>query len=169
MNHIVKIITAILAGFLALVLPSCSEGTRAPADTETFCIKYNNVEIEPGTDMAAVLASLGEPKSYFEAASCAFSGLDKTFNYGSLRIDTYPDGDTDRILSIVLLDDAIATPEGITIGSSRAEVLTAYGGNYEGGADALTWRKGSSLIKILFRDDSVTSVQYYDANALGEG
>ena len=32
-------------------------------------------------DMTEVLAAEGEPLSYFEAESCAFNGLDKTYTY----------------------------------------------------------------------------------------
>jgi hypothetical protein len=69
------------------------------------------------------------------------------------------------VLSIILLDDANLTPEGVTIGSGREEVIAAYGNNYEGGDTALTYKKGGTELKFLLRDGCVTSVQYYDSEA----
>lgn len=171
MRFFKKITFLALALTLSLSLIACSEngdgGEDSPDDGAVFGIVYNNVEIVPGGDMARLRDALGEPGGYFEAASCAFDGLDKTFTYGSLRISTYPDGDKDRISMIVLLDDGIATPEGVTIGSPRSEVIAAYGEDYEGGEASLTYRRGGTLLRILFGGGAVSSVQYHDAGSTG--
>lgn len=163
-----KLIRAVTFTFVLLlvfpmILTSCNDGTGEEDDKFSFV--YNDVKIIPGDDMAPILATLGEPTKYYEAASCAFNGLDKMYTWGSVQINTYPDGDKDRVLSIILLDDANLTPEGVTIGSGREAVIAAYGNNYEGGETALTYSKGGTELKFLMRDGCVTSVQYYDSEA----
>ncbi len=163
-NSIIRAaVVLILMLMFPTILTSCNGGTGGK--DEKFSFVYNNIEITPDDDMAPILASLGEPTKYYEAASCAFNGLDKMFTWGSVQINTYPDGSKDRVLSIILLDDANLTPEGVTIGSSREAVIAAYGNNYEGGETALTYKKGGTELKFLLRDGCVTSVQYYDSEA----
>ncbi len=159
------IISLVLLALICL-LSSCAPGTDLPDGEEgEYSFMYGNIEITPGDDMAPILAALGEPSKYYEAASCAFEGLDKIYTFGSLQINTYPDGEVDRVLTLVLLDDANLTPEGVTIGSDKEAVLAAYGEEYEGGDSSLTYKKGRVELKFLLRDGSVTSVQYRDTAA----
>ena len=122
-----------------------------------------------GMDMAMdmeiedVLAKLGEPVSYFEAASCAFQGLDKVYTYNHYEIDTYPDGDDDRISSIILKDDLIATPEGLSIGMTKADMENAYGTGYETNGNMCVYTKDGMHLSILVENDAVTSIQYNSA------
>jgi hypothetical protein len=149
-----------------LILISCG-GNSTPAGNEKYSFVYNNVEITPGDDIAPIVKALGEPSKYYEAASCAFNGLDKMYTYGSVQINTYPDGGCDKVLSIVILDDANMTPEGITIGSEKEKVIAAYGTDYEGGDTSLIYKKGGTELKFILRDGCVTSIQYYDVEASG--
>ena len=112
---------------------------------------------------ADVLAKLGEPVSYFEAASCAFQGLDKVYTYNHYEIDTYPDGDDDRISSIILKDDLIATPEGLSIGMTKADMENAYGTGYETNGNMCVYTKDGMHLSILVENDAVTSIQYNSA------
>ncbi len=153
---------------LICLFSSCAPGTDLPDGEEgEYSFVYGNIQITPGDDIAPILGALGEPTKYYEAASCAFEGLDKIYTFGSLQINTYPDGAADRVLTLVLLDDANLTPEGVTIGSDRMAVLAAYGEEYEGGESSLTYKKGRVELKFLLRDGSVTSVQYRDVAANG--
>ena len=52
----------------------------------------DGVTVSVDEDMAQVLTDLGEAQSYFEAESCAFEGLDKTYTYPGFVITTRPDG-----------------------------------------------------------------------------
>ncbi len=76
-----------------------------------FVFVYGDTEIQMGHLMSEYLDALGEPISYFEAASCAFDGLDKMYSYNSFQITTYPVGDKDYVGSITFLDDMIETKE----------------------------------------------------------
>ncbi|HHT53972.1 MAG TPA: hypothetical protein GX011_03440 [Clostridiales bacterium] len=150
---------------LFFMLPGCGEVEETPGEEEKFSFVYNGVEIVPGEDIAPVLAALGEPTGYYEAASCAFEGLDKIYTYGGVQINTYPDGEVDRVLSVVLFDDACLTPEGVGIGSELKAVVAAYGEDYTGTENSITYTRGDTELKFLIKDGCVSSVQYHDIAA----
>ena len=72
-----------LLGLLALLcLAGCGTGETGESG---FLFTYNGCTIAMNGAAAPVIAALGEPESYTEAASCAFDGLDKTYGYGSCK------------------------------------------------------------------------------------
>lgn len=180
-----KILAVLLA---ALALTGCAAGkqpevTTAPAQSQTqatqpagteqesepaaaenagFTIPFRGVDITLGTPMEPVLAALGEPTSYTEQTSCAFEGLDKTYYYGSLYIQTNPAPEGDRIAAVWFADDSITTAEGVYIGADRATVEKAYG-SFSG--DACTLERDGQRLMILLTEGAVTSIQYTLAQA----
>lgn len=122
------------------------------------------VSVSINEDMAEVLAALGEPQSYFEAASCAFDGLDKSYTYSGYRITTRPEGEKDFVNSILLTDDSVTTPEGIYIGCTAEEVTAAYGESEPAGADTvLAYTKGDAALNFVLEDGKVVSIEYLPA------
>lgn len=174
-----KLLALALALGLTLSLTACGGGNDAPAggDTpapqnstqaggETTADTFTTADgkaVAVNADMADVLAELGEEQSYFEAESCAFEGLDKTYTYPGFVITTRPDGDKDYVNSIRLTDDTVTTGEGVYIGSSEADVKAAYG---EGGGDAesmLSYTAGDVTLNFILEDGVVTSIEYLPA------
>lgn len=125
------------------------------AGAEGYAVSVN-------ADMSQVLAALGEPQSYFEAASCAFEGLDKTYTYSGFVITTRPEKDRDLINSILLTDDSVTTPEGIYIGSTAEDVVAAYG---EGSRTetSLSYTEGAYALSFILENDAVISIEYLPA------
>ena len=123
----------------------------------------DGVTISVDEDMAQVLTDLGEAQSYFEAESCAFEGLDKTYTYPGFVITTRPDGENDYVNSIRLTDDSVSTVEGVYIGSSEADVKAAYG--EDGGADQgmLSYTAGGVSLNFILEDGAVISIEYLPA------
>ncbi len=158
----------------AAMLAACGGSGDAPAGTpangagntaaapsgDAYTFTANGVAIPMDAEAAPILEALGEPSSYYEAASCAFEGLDKFYTYASFEVDTYPDGDTDRISAVILKDDMVETPEGVAIGASAADVTAVYG---DAAVDAgrLTYTKGGSELWFVLQGDSVVSIEYH--------
>lgn len=118
------------------------------------------VQLTPDMDMSIVLDKLDDSVSYYEAASCAFQGLDKIYTYNHFEVDTYPDGDIDRISSIILLDDMITTPEGVYIGMTQADMEAAYGSDYEIETGSYVYTKDGCHLSFVISDDSIISIEY---------
>lgn len=136
--------------------------SQAPAAPESYVFQTGTATVSIDQDMTEVLTALGEPQSYFEAASCAFDGLDKTYTYPGFQVITRPEGDKDYVNSILLTDDSVTTPEGLYIGSSSADVTAAYG---EGDAtsSSIMYTKDGVTLSFILENDTVVSIEYLPA------
>ena len=142
-------------------LPDSSQTVQA-ADSGYVFTAPNGVTVAIDDDMAQVLEALGEPRSYFEAASCAFEGLDKTYTYPGFQIITRPEGDKDYVNSILLTDDSVTTQEGIYIGGSKDDITAAYGAGEETGS-AIMYTKDNVTLSFILEGDKIISIEYLPA------
>ena len=143
--------------------PSGSSPEVQPPTYDSYVFQVasaDNYAVSIDQDMSEVLSALGQAQSYFEAASCAFEGLDKTYTYSGFIITTRPDGDKDYVNSILLTDDSVTTPEGIYIGSSDADVRAAYGEDAGTLSGALCYTKGGTDLNFILEDGKVISIEY---------
>ncbi len=131
-----------------------------------FEFDYNGVTIPMNVDAAPVVEALGETTAYMEAASCAFQGLDKFFTYSGFELSTYPDGEKDMVYSVYFLDDSVTTKEGIYIGSSKDDVIAAYGEDYTEKSSQIAYTMGETELAFILEEDMVTSITY---SAIVEG
>ena len=143
------------------------EATEAPAEEttgvaagEAHTFTYGSTKIAMNADTAPIVDALGEPKSYTEEESCAFEGLSKTYYFGSFYLETYPDGDTDRVYCVWLVDDSVATEEGVYIGATQAQVEKAYGAEWFNGKNAYIVKTGDCILTIILENGVVNSIQY---------
>lgn len=126
-----------------------------------YLFQYKDVTISVDANMSPILDKLGEPASYFEAASCAFEGLDKIYTYNDFEIDTYPQGEEDFVSAVILKNDVVTTAEGIYIGCTKDEVTEAYGTDFTEEGSMLTYEKDGMKLCFLFENNSVSSIQYF--------
>lgn len=142
----------------ALLLTACGSGA-APEETG-FAFTYSGTRIQINGEAGPVVAALGEPKSYTEEASCASDGLSKTYYYGSFYLLTYPMDGRDYVYSLWFVDDAVATEEGIRIGSTQAEVEAAYGAGGFDGTNTYVLTKADTKLTLILTGGIVSSIQY---------
>ena len=167
-----KIIALVLALAVTLTLAACggdttpettapaAQNTPATPDASSWKYTVQGVDIMMHANAAPILEALGESVSYTEEASCAFTGLDKTYYYGGFYLQTYPMGEEDFVYSLWLVDDSSTTPEGIYIGASQAEVEAAYGTEGFNGSNAYVMTGTTSTLTIILTDGVVSSIQY---------
>ena len=169
-----KIFALVLALMMVMTLAACGGETtpettepnapavQGPTQPDASSWKYNvqGVDIMMHAEAAPILEALGEPVSYTEEASCAFTGLDKTYYYGGFYLQTYPIGEQDYIFAAWLVDDSSTTPEGIYIGATQAEVEAAYGAEGFNGSNAYVMTGTTSTLTIILEDGKVSSIQY---------
>lgn len=155
---------------MMLLLTGCggeTEPVKKPVDDKPektkdagYSFLYNGVDIKMNDKAAPIVEILGEPLEYFEAESCAFQGLDKTYYYSGFELHTYPIDGVDYVFSILFVDDSVSTPEGICLGSSLDDVIKAYGESYEEDMGMYTYTKGDSKLAFLIEHDVVSSIEY---------
>lgn len=129
------------------------------AQVKGYVFVSGGVTIGVDVDAAPIIEKLGEPDSYYEAASCAFEGLDKMYTYKGFEIDTYPNGDADYVSAVIFKDDSIKTPEGVGLGDTAEEVEKAYGNNAAANG-TLEYEKDGMKLCFIVKDDEVVSVEY---------
>lgn len=156
--------TALLLLFVlvaSLLLTGCDANDTEPdGDDSSYSFFYNGVSIAPGGSFDAIKSELGAYTSCFEAASCAFDGNDQIYTYGSVQINVSPLAGVNTIYMVTLLDDSLATPEGVRVGSARDEVVAAYGDSGIDRGTSLVYVAGMTELVFILRDGCVTSVQY---------
>lgn len=125
-----------------------------------YAFIYQDTVIEIDAEADPILAQLGEANSYFEAASCAFNGLDKMYTYTSFELDTYPVEDKDFISMILFKDDSVATVEGISIGDSVDKIIEVYGEDYSEESGMIVYVKDNMKLCFIIEEGSVISIEY---------
>lgn len=134
--------------------------TKVNHEAKGYVFEYNGVKIGADMDAAAIIEALGEPKSYFEAASCAFQGLDKVYGYGSFEINTYELDGKDYVSSVLFKDDTVSTKEGISLFMTKEDMTKAYGSDYKDEQGMYVYEKDGMKLKFLFENDEITSIEY---------
>lgn len=180
-----KIFTIILAFAMVASLCACgkttktiggdvnnlttSKDTGSSAKTQTakqgatedyYFFEYKQTAIYPDQDVKEVVAALGEPSSYFEAPSCAFDGIEKTYTYSGFEISTYIDGDIDRIAAIVLTNDLVGTKEGVFIGEDASKIEKTYSTATETSDRMYKYDKGGKELLFIVEGGKIVSIEY---------
>lgn len=134
--------------------------TNKVTEPKGYVFEYNGVKIGMDMEAAPIIAALGEADSYFEAPSCAFEGLDKTYSYGSFEIDTYEQDGKDYISTVFFCDDLIETPEGVCLFETKADMIKAYGEGFKEEFGMLVYEKEGMKLKFILEGDEITSIEY---------
>lgn len=139
-----------------------NKGSEANKVTEPkgYVFEYNGVKVGMDMEAAPIIAALGEPASYFEAPSCAFEGLDKTYSYGSFEIDTYEQDGKDYISCVFFCDDLIETTEGVALFETKADMVAAYGEGFKEEFGMLVYESEGMKLKFILDGDEITSIEY---------
>ena len=151
------------AGFLLLLcaifitLAACDTPDTPSDETVPYAFALNGLEIRVDDKMAAVAEVLGAPLSYSELGTCGLRGdMDKVYAYSDVFFYTAQINGVDYIDSIVLKTDLVSTKEGVAIGDTKADVLTAYGEPSETKGKALVYTAGS--MQLVFHLDDAEAV-----------
>lgn len=134
--------------------------TAAPAAEAAYVFKTEKAEIAVGAEAAPILKALGTPKSTFEQDSCAYQGKDKVYSYDGFDICTYPVKGKDYISAVYLMDNTAATPEGLKIGSTKQDMINAYGSGYTEEFGVYRYTAGDTQLSIYTTNQVVDSIEY---------
>lgn len=142
--------------------PSDSTATEAPEEEKEpvgYYLTAQDVNIEMNVAAKEIIDGLGEYSDYFEAKSCAFNGIDRTYIYTDYEVYTYPYNGVDYISGIYLTETA-QTNEGLKIGDSYDRMIELYGEDYTEDIGLYTYEKDSTKLDVLIEGDSVISIEY---------
>ena len=107
-----------------------------------------------------VKENFGQEQDFSEIPSCAFQGTDKVYNYGAYEITTSDIDGKETIYSTFLLDDTIATKEGVKIADDKNAMIVAYGQDYEENGNEYIYTDGIVELSFIIENDTIISIQY---------
>lgn len=161
-----KVLCLMMALLMVLALCACDSG-NGPATTTTpdtdpagYLFTYNGKQIGLNMKMEDVTALIGPADRSNTSDSCAFGGTDTTYYYDSIRITTSDDKGYEWVYEIYLLDDLVATEEGVSVGSTAQQVTEKYGQSQEGSDSLLVYSKGGMKLKFSLKDGKVAAILY---------
>lgn len=166
-RRVLALLLAVSCVFLCACGGGNNEGNAGNNNSEnkqeneaSYIFTYDGMEISVNEDIESVVNKLGEPIAYYEAASCAFDGLDKFYTYSSFQLDTYPKDGKDMLASIYFKDDLVKTTEGISLYMTKADMIKAYGEATTVNGNEYTYEKGNGCLYFILEGDEIISIEY---------
>ena len=139
---------------------AAAEDTTAGADEQEpgFVFTCEGVELTPGQAFDA--AALPEANSVYQVPSCAIEGTDNVYNYGTIEVTAFDDGNGEVIYSVYIMDANTPTNEGLYIGDTLDHIVAAYGEDYTREGNQITYQKGDTLLIIILGGEYVQSIDF---------
>lgn len=134
--------------------------TAAAAEEAGYSFKTGETVISIGAEAAPILKALGTPKKTFEQDSCAYQGKDKVYSYEGFDVCTWMVDGKECINAIYLMDGTVATPEGVKIGSTRQDVINAYGKDDTESYGVCRYTIGNTELSFYTTNQVVDSIEY---------
>lgn len=131
-------------------------------DGSSMTFDYDGNAIGVNMDMDSIVSCIGEPIQIDTAPSCYYDGDDKTYIYNDFTIYTYTyDGSVYYSQEVEFNSNTVYTDKGIHIGSTLAEVETAYGTGYTAMGNNYRYYASDDTYLYLYVDqDVVTAIGY---------
>ena len=164
-----KIFALLLCALMIFAVVACDSndeytddngGDKVDASKASFYVTVGSVKVELGADADAVISALGTPKSSEPQGTCGGQGTLTKYVYTSVEIYVLSSGSSNTIDQISLLDDTVATPEGIKMGSTESDVKSKLGTPTKTSSASYTYTTGSKNLTLNFRDGSGVGVDY---------
>ena len=151
-----------MVAFCLAVIVIFGSANVVQAAPKGYGFTYNRVTVYMNGSAKKLLDKAGRPKSKSESKSCAYDGMDRTYTYKDFVVKTYSKSKngTEYINSIVLLTSKVSTKEGVKVGSSKNDVIDAYG-RATAKFGMYTYTKGKCKLMIeMDSHDKVSKITY---------
>lgn len=141
-----------------------TSGNVAGSNT-TYKFTYKGADFAINTEVNLSKFVEGTDYELIESLSCANAagelGWEIRFTGGSVEVRTTPDDGKQMIQNIIVYDDTVATPEGISVGSTVDQVKAVYGEPSDTTEEALIYEiTEDSCLEFLVKNDAVWQIQY---------
>ncbi len=129
---------------------------------EGFYLKVKEIEIgvNCGAWLLDEIKAKGIDYKYYEAASCAYQGLDKIYTFDSFEVLVNTINGHDVIVLITLMDDLIKTSENLKIGDSVNKITEIYGKDGTLSGETYKYEKDKTYISIITKNGKISTISY---------
>lgn len=154
----ILVVIVIAAVIIAYINLSDKKEVKEPVVGQ-FSLTYKDVEIIPGNSFND--EKFMEKVSESEVVSCAFNGTDKVYTYPEVEITVSEVNGKDVITSVYFINENMKTKEGIKVTSTKSDMISAYGDNYENTLENVyVYKRGNVSVSFLVENDVITSIEY---------
>lgn len=139
--------------------PEAQEQSSGSFTESDLSFTFNGCTVTLGEDLSSFTSSL--TPDFEDTSECRAGGKDYLYGYGHFQINGFMADGTDVIRAVAIdIDNAdVSTPKGIHIGSTRDDVIKAYG-NADGNGN-ITYKLGkASLMFVMNSDNTVKLISY---------
>lgn len=126
----------------------------------SYYMTYKGVNIKMNAKASTVIPNINETYTRDESASCAGQGKDVVYTYSAIEIVTYLEGDSENIVKVKLLDDSVMTPKNVGVGSSKDDIVKAYGNKYTESNGHLVYSDSNAELKFFMGSNGCTGVEF---------
>ena len=147
--------------------PSDGGQTSGSIGDDDFSFSFGNAQAKLDEDLAGFIAA-NVPDSETCDPSCLGNGEDCIYSYAHFKINGYRETADSPVkaTSIEFTDSEVSTSKGVKIGSSKDDVIKAYGSGYTEQGNMLRYVSGKKSLSFIMSGDTV-SVISYDLDILG--
>lgn len=140
-----------------------STANQSDKTEDKYFITYNGVDIFLGAEVAPVVKAIGKEYIYTENPSCAYVGIDYTYDYKSIIIYGQTKDGKEYITTVEVKDDSVDCG-GIKIGQTLDDVKKVFGTQTSDGENGIIYDKnGTELQFITEGSDKITFILYTNA------
>ena len=143
-------------------------GDNKPSDNETqsgsfgdddLTFTFGGSSVTVGKDLSAFKAAVA-PSSEDTAPSCLGNGEDSICTFDHFTINGYTENGQCIATAIDLTDSEVSTSKGIKLGSSKDDVIKAYGTGYTERGSEIVYVSGKSELAFRISGDEVKGISY---------
>ncbi len=152
-------VALILLCSLSFLLVAC-DSENGTTDSDIFYLEYSGTKITLGEDAGKTLEKLGTPKSKKEIGDCGGFGAQVKYEYTDITVYTLKTDTGETIDQISFENDLVSTPKGISISSSKDDVIKEYGTPAKQNEEEIRYQKDNFILKFGIADGTVSSIDY---------
>ena len=143
---------------------SSTETTVASSDKgqkgDKFYITYNGVKIVLGEEVAPVVKAIGKEYIYTENPSCAYVGIDYTYDYDSIIIYAQTKDGKEFINTVEIRDDKVDC-YGIKVGQTLNDAKAVLGTPVSEAEFGIIYDKNETELQFITEgSDKIVSILY---------
>ncbi|MBP0972448.1 MAG: hypothetical protein J5851_00920 [Oscillospiraceae bacterium] len=120
---------------------------------------YNNATVRLG-DNAKGFVDAAAPDYEEAAPSCYGDGEDINYHYPDFTLFVWNSNDSYLLYGIDITGGSTESSRGIHVGSSKDDVIAAYGTNYSEDGSDIVYTYGDCNLRFTIKDGSVTYISY---------
>lgn len=159
-----KLLCLIFALTILLSAVACKEKEPEEPQKAAYKLVYGGQELAIDAPARAAIDAIGfgTPAT---VPTCGVGDLDRLYlsNGGGLQIRTYELSGVEYFYTIMILDDNVATKEGIAIGDTAQRVKKIYGEPSRQDASAYIYSATGMTLTFFLEEETVSKIVYMRA------